>query len=157
MRSALLVLLLTFVGFPAAAEDGNSSLYTRSLVAYVQAKQEQVRSRHAVVVIENIVVDDPTFVYPLPSKVGSVRVEILSAELLKAKFKETGKQFDAVEIKPMINSRDELIVDCAEFRVSVKKRRVNLIVVGGLRFHWRFDVTKGDYAVVRIEPWRPQM
>ena len=93
----------------------------------------------------------------MPSNVDTVRVEILGTELLKAKFKNTGKQFGAVEIKPMINSRDELIVDCAEFRVSLRKGRVNLDVIGGVRFHWRFDVAKGEYAVARIEPWRPQM
>lgn len=157
MRSAPLIIVLAFIGLPALAEDRNSSLYVRSLVAYVQAKHEQLPSTPAIVIIENIVMGDPTFVYPLPSKVGTVRVEIMSRQSLKAKFKQTGKQFDAVEIKPMINSRDEFIVDCAEFRVSVKKGRVNLGVVGGLRFHWRFDLAKGDYVVGKIEPWSPQM
>jgi hypothetical protein len=141
----------------AATADAETNLYIRSLDACVQAKQEVVGDLNAVFVVKNLIVGDPTFFYPIPSEVGTLRLEYLDTPSLLKNFRQAGKPFPAIEVKPMINRDDTLIVDCADYRVSVSKGRAVLSVMGGTRIHWRFDAAKRDYSMTKAERWRPQM
>jgi hypothetical protein len=157
MRSYKMAVAIASITAIAATADAATSLYIRSLDACVQAKQEVDGNLSAVLVVKNVIVGDPTFFYPVPSEVGTTRLEYLDTPSILKKFRQAGKPFSAIEVKPMINRDDTLIVDCADYQVSVSKGRPVLSVIGGTRIHWRFDAANRDYSMTRAERWRPQM
>src|SRR5579872_4132299 len=93
-----------------AAQDVPPSLYIRSLTACVQAKQVASGESGEIIVLSNVIVNDPAYFYPPPSNVGSTRLEYLDTKALEKRFRQTGRPFRAIEIKPMVNSRALLIV-----------------------------------------------
>jgi hypothetical protein len=157
MRLHKIVVAIACFDALAATADAEASLYIRSLAACVQSKQEVVGNLDAVFVVKNDIVGNPTFFYPDLAEVGAIRLEYLDTPSLLKKFRQTGKPFPAVEVKPMINRDENLIVDCADYRVSVRKGRAVLSVMGGTRIHWRFDASMRDYVMTKAERWRPQM
>ena len=144
-------------GALAATAEAETSPYIRSLAACVQSKQQVVGHLDAVFVVKNDIVGDPTFFFPVLAEVGATRLEYLDAPSLLKKFGRAGTPFPAIEVKPMINRDEGLIVDCADYRISVRKGRAALSVMGGTRIHWRFDASMGDYVMTNTERWRPQM
>ena len=157
MRVHAVVLVLLCINSPFAARSQETSLYLRSLTAYAQAGRPTVQDSGVLVVVKNNVVDDPALFYPLPTNVGSIRVEFVDDNALRARYRENKKAFWAIEIKPMVNRANELIVDCQEYRAAVRRGKVTLSVMGGVRIHWRFDSQIGDYVLTRVEPWKFQM
>jgi hypothetical protein len=155
MRSNMVVVAIACSHGLATAEE--ASLYIRSLSACVQAKREGVGNLEAVFVVKNIIVSDPSMFYPSLSEVGTIRLEYLDTPSLLKKFRQTGKPFPAIEVMPMINRDGSLIVGCADYRVSVRKGKAALSVMGGTRIQWRFDASTRDYVMTNAEPWRPQM
>ena len=137
--------------------QAETNLYIRSLTTCVQAKQQMVGNLDAVFVVKNDIVNDPSFFYPALSEVGGTRLEYLDTRSLLKRFRQTGKPFPAIEIKPMINSGDTLTVDCMDYSVGVRRGRVVLSVMGGTRVHWRFDASMRDYVMTNAQRWRPQM
>jgi len=157
MRFYTMALVIAcFCALPTTV-DAETSLYIRSLAACVQSKQEAVGNLDAVFVVKNDIITDPTFFYPVLAEVGAIRLEYLDTPSLLKKFRQTGTSFPAIELKPMMNRDATLIVDCADYRVSVRKGRAALSVMGGTRIHWRFDASMRDYVMTNAEPWRPQM
>ncbi len=156
-RICLAALCLGFTLSGSGAAQSSESLYARSLAACVENKQGRAGPLSVVSVLDNAVTQDPALLFPRPSHVGSVRLEFLDYESLKRRFRQTGREFPVIEIKPMRDSRDVLLVDCADYRVTVRKRRVVLGVAGGTSIHWRFDARAGDYEKIKVEPWAPQM
>jgi hypothetical protein len=143
---------------PADAQDRRASLYVRSLTECVQAKQAEVRGGiTAITVVENEVLRDPNYFQPLPSKIGSVSLDFLSQRSLKLRFQRERRPIHVIEIKPIRNWRDELLIDCAEYRVSVRKGVLTFGVIGGNMIRWRFDSAVADYVKVNVEPWWPKM
>ena len=129
--------------------------YIRSLAACVQSKQEVVA---AVFVVKTTSWSDPSSFYPFLTEVGAIRLEYLDTRSLLKELRRTGKPFPAIALKPMKNWDGALIVDCADYQVSVRKGRVTLGVIGGTSNpYWRFDVATRDYVVTNVERWRPQM
>jgi hypothetical protein len=122
-------------------------------MAYVEAKAEQASASNSVIVLANNVLHDSHVVEKLPSKIGSSTIEYLTAESIQERFRRIGKDFPIVEILPMRSQHGLLVVGCAEFRVSVRHRKLVLGVFGGYEVHWRFDCSKGEYVKIKVERW----
>ncbi|HEY1496003.1 MAG TPA: hypothetical protein VGF49_15730, partial [Candidatus Solibacter sp.] len=112
----LYTMAVAITGFHAlaATAGAETSLYIRSLTACVQSKQEVVGNLDAVFVVKNDIVGDPTFFFPVLAEAGAIRLEYLDTPSLLKKFRQTGKPFPAIEVRPMINRDASLIVDCAD-------------------------------------------
>lgn len=129
------------------------SLYQLSLMAYVEAKANQGSTDNNIVVMDSSVVHDSHAVEIFPSKIGSATVEYLTSESIKKRHRRIGKDFPVVEILPMRNSHDLLVVGCAEHRVSVRHGKLVLGIFGGYEVSWRFDCSKNEYVKVKVERW----
>src|SRR5258708_35242820 len=127
--SSLLVLsflpFFSMFGQVNALKKDNLSLYQLSLMAYVEAKAEQ-GSTGSIVVMVNSVLHDSHVVEIFPPKIGSATVEYLTAEPMTERHRRIGKDFPMVEILPMRNSHDLLVVGCAEYRVTVRRGKLVL-------------------------------
>lgn len=134
------------------------SLYQLSLMAYVEAKAEQGSTgNNIVVVVVNSVLHDSHVVEIFPPKIGSATVEYLTPESITERHRRIGKDFPMVEILPMRNSHDLLVVGCAEYRASVRHGKLVLGVFGGYEVSWRFDCSKDEYVKVKVERWSPRV
>jgi hypothetical protein len=127
------IMAVLCVGPLFLAQESETSLYIRSLKAYAKADRE-AQTGGTLIVVKNIVVNDSAFFYPSPSRVDTIPVEYMDARALHAKYRDNGKAFRAVEIKPMINQNDELIVDCTKYLVTLRKSKVILGVIGASQF-----------------------
>ena len=150
------ILLVVMGSFSPSAitQDSWARLYTRSLAACIQAKQGKISNLGVVVVIKNAITDDPALIYPRPQKIEAVTLEYLDGKSLVKRFRQNGREFQAIAIKPMINRREEVTVDCEDYIVSVRRRKLVLSVAGGTTVRWRFDLSSSDYVMTKIEPWR---
>jgi|HubBroStandDraft_6_1064221.scaffolds.fasta_scaffold234921_3 hypothetical protein len=161
-RQTSSLLVLSFLPFsmfgqvnPVTKE--NVSLYQLSLMAYVEAKAEHGSTGDNIVVMVNSILNDSHVVEIFPPKIGSATVEYLTSESMKERHRRLGKDFPIVEILPMRNSHDLLVVGVAEYRVSVRHGKLILGVFGGYEVSWRFDCSKNEYVKVRVEGWPPMV
>jgi hypothetical protein len=160
-RQTSSLLVLSFLPFFStfgqvnALKKDNLSLYQLSLMAYVEAKAEQGSTGNSIVVMVNSVLHDSHVVEIFPPKIGSATVEYLTAESMTERHRRIGKDFPMVEILPMRNSHDLLVVGCAEYRVTVRRGKLVLGVFGGYEVSWRFDCSKDEYVKVKVERWSP--
>jgi hypothetical protein len=152
------LLVLSFLPFSmfgqvSAPKKDNVSLYQLSLMAYVEAQAEHGSTGDNIVVMVNSILNDSHVVEIFPPKIGSATVEYLTSELMKKRRRRIGKDFPIVEILPMRNSHDLLVVGVAEYRVSVRHGKLLLGVFGGYEVSWRFDCFKNEYVKVKVEHW----
>jgi len=157
-RSLFVLSFLPFfstLGQINALKKDNGSLYQLSLVAYAEAKAEQGGSGNNIVVMVNSVLRDSHAVEIFPPRIGSAAVEYLTAESMRERHKRIGKDFPMVEILPMRNSHDLLVVGCAEYRVTVRHGKLVFGVFGGYEVSWRFDRSRDEYVKVKVERWSP--
>jgi hypothetical protein len=131
----------------------SESLYLRSLSACIEARALMSFAGDNTVVLQNSVLGDLEPVQLLPSKIGSANIEYLTAKAVAERYRRLGRGFAALEIKPIVNSRDALIVNCAEYAVGIRRRKIVLGVAGGYMVNWHFDCSTGEYAKVKVERW----
>ena len=161
-RQTSSLLILSFFPFFStfgqvdAPKKDNVSLYQLSLMAYVEAKAEQ-GSTDNIVVMVNSVLKDSHVVEIFPLKIGSATVEHLTAKSMTERHRKIGRDFPTIEILPIRNSHDLLVVGCAEYRVTVRHGKLVLGVFGGYEVSWRFDCSKNDYVKVKVERWTPRV
>lgn len=141
----------------AGAQTTSADLYIRSLSACIEAKLEEFPKLDTMAVIENLVLRDPNVIVPLPPTLAGVRLEYLNEEAVARRLRASRKEYAAIEIKPMRNRGDELIIDCAEYSIRMKKGLPIYGILGGVLIRWRFDSSSHDYVKVAIEPWWPRM
>lgn len=150
------VLMLACCANTLSAQSG-LSLYTRSLTACVQARQDQGNKDDPVIVVKNLITENPEFMYSLPTNVGPIRIEYMDGEALRKRFKATRQPFQAIELRPIITRGAILMVDCQENSISVSKGTLVLWVRGGVAVRRRFDAAVGDYVLVSAQPHWPTM
>ena len=156
---------LLLVGLSAVALSGQierrgsagKSLYQLSLSACIQAKAEKGDSTNNVIVLENNVLRDSDSVAILPAKMGSANIEYLDPKAIAVRYRRLAKELAILEILPIRNAGDMLIVNCAEYKAAIRKRRLVLSVTGGYIVHWRLDCSTGEYATVNVERWFPRL
>jgi hypothetical protein len=154
MRSHTILTALLCVTALTTTGKAETNLYVRSLAAFVQHKQTAATNVDSLVVVKNVITGDPAFSYGAPSEVGPTRLEYLDTKSLVARFRQIGKPFPAIAINPIANQDGTLVVDCAEYRVSARRRKAVLSVSGGTLIRWRFDAATRDYVMTAAEPWR---
>lgn len=130
----------------------SESLYLRSLSACVEAKGLQGPTNN-VIVLENDVLRDMDSAKIFPTKIGSAVIEYLDTKAIINRFRRIGRRFGVLEVKPIRNVREVLIVNCAEYSVNIRRGKLVLGVAGGSMVHWRFDCSTGEYARGKVERW----
>ena len=103
----------------------SESLYLRSLSACVESKAEGPTNDN-VIVLENTVLTDMDSFEIFPTKIGSATIEYLDTKTIMERYKRIGRKFAVLEIGPLRNAHEVLMVSCAEYRVSIRKRRLVL-------------------------------
>ena len=151
-KSLLVASLVFFFSSLGQARD-NVSLYQLSLRAYVEAKAEQGGTADSIVVWDTDVLHDKYAVETFPQKIGSITIEYLTTKSIMERYKRLGKAFSIVEILPMRNYHDLLVVRCAEYSAGVRHGRLDLGVFGGYKVTWRFDSSKDEYVKINVERW----
>lgn len=133
----------------------SENLYVRSLSEYVEARASKSATNDSIVVLQKDVPGDwlPVF----PSRIGSVTIEYLTSKAVMERYRRLHQKFAVLEIKPMNNSREELVVNCAVWSVGVRRRKLVLGVSGGYWVHWRYDCSSREFVRVRVEPWYPRI
>ena len=135
----------------------STDLYVRSLSACVEASVAEHPGRNTVIVLQNGVLGDLEPVRALPSKIGATNIEYLTASDTKKRYKRLRKPFHVMAIQPAQNLRDTLIVDCALFRVGIRRWKLLLGVSGGYMGHWRYDCQSKQFVKFQVEPWYPRI
>ncbi|HET9318697.1 MAG TPA: hypothetical protein VFO27_02940, partial [Bryobacteraceae bacterium] len=93
----------------------------------------------------------------LPTNIGPTTIEYLDAKAVIERYRRLGRKFDVLEILPIRNVREVLIVNCAEYRVSMRRRKLVLGVAGGYMVHWRYDCAAAEFVNVKVEHWVPRV
>jgi hypothetical protein len=132
------------------------SLYQRSLQAYLEAKAEKGSANEHVIVLDNSVWHNTIDTDAFPARISSYTIECLGSKSIRDRYRKVG-EFGIVEVLPVTNRDDLLIVTCAEYRVSVRHGKLILGVYGGYRVEYRFDCSKGQYVKAGVEPYLPRM
>jgi hypothetical protein len=101
-------------------------------------------------VLEAGVLRDSCLAKILPARIGSHTIECLNDKSIKERYKTSGKQLRIVEVSPIMNQGDLLMVDCTEYRVSFRHGNLLLHPSRGYRVEWRFDCAKAEYVNVRV-------
>jgi hypothetical protein len=131
----------------------SESLYLRSLSASVEAKGLQGPNNNNFVVLENDVLQGMDSAKIFPTKIGSATIEYLDTKAIMDRFRRIGRKFAVLEVEPLRNVREVLIVNCAEYSVNIRRGKLVLGVAGGYMVHWRFDCSTREYVRVRVERW----
>ena len=132
----------------------SENLYVRSLSACLDASAATRRSGTNLIVLQNSVLGDLEPVQILPSKIGAVNIEYLSTPAIKKRYETLGKPLHVMEIKPLTNSKDELIVDCTVYSVGLRRWKLLLGVSGGYLVHWHFDCAAREFVQGKVEDWK---
>jgi hypothetical protein len=103
------------------------------------------------------VLRDSDSVAILPAKMGSANIEYLDPKAIAVRYRRLAKELAILELLPIRNASDMLIVNCAEYKAAIRKRRLVLSVTGGYIVHWRLDCSTGEYATVNVERWFPRL
>lgn len=148
-------LLLTLPSLPGSAQPGGSeTLYQRSLAAYADASQESMHGK-PIRVWESETLRCSEALDALPPVAGSSRVECMRASSLRSDRRRIGSDYPVVEIKAIREFPDGLFVDCAEYRVGVRRGKITLGVYGGYRVYWRFDCAKNQFVKTQVVRYSP--
>jgi hypothetical protein len=123
----------------------------------VESKTLKGPTNDNVIVLENAVLSEMDSFEIFPRKIGSATIEYLDTKAIAERYKRIGSEFAVLEIGPLRNTSEVLMVNCAEYRVSIRKRRLVLGVAGGYMVHWRFDCSTGEYVKVKVERWFPRI
>jgi hypothetical protein len=131
----------------------SESLYQRSLSACVESKGLESPANNNLVVLENDVLRGMDSAKIFPTKIGSTTIEYLDTKAIMERYRRVGRKFAVLEVEPLRNVREVLIVNCAEYSVNIRRGKLVLGVGGGYMVHWRFDCSTGEYAKVKVERW----
>jgi hypothetical protein len=112
----------------------------------LKPKVEKGGTADSMVVWDTDVIHDRYAVETFPQKIGSFTIEYLTYEAIVERYKSTRKAFPIVEILPMRNYDDLLVVRWAEYSAGVRHGRLQLGVSGGYKVAWRFDSSKDEYV-----------
>jgi len=133
----------------------SENLYVRSLSEFVEARDSKGATPDSITVLQNDVLRDwfPVF----PSRIGSVTIEYLTDKAVRERYRRLHQKFAILEIKPMNNSRNELVVNCSVYSVGMRRRKLVLGVSGGYMVHWRYDCQSKEFVRAKVEPWYPRI
>jgi hypothetical protein len=140
----------------ALAALWSENLYVRSLSACVEAKDSGGLSSN-VIVLQNDVLGRLEPVVALPPSIGSATIEYLTSKAVMERYKRLRQKLGVLEIQPLNNSRDELVVNCSVYSVGMRRRKLVLGVSGGYMVHWRYDCQSKEFVRARVEPWYPRI
>ena len=133
----------------------STDLYVRSLSACVEAKASEGLSSN-VIVLQNDVLGRLEPVVALPPSIGSVTIAYLTDKAVRERYRRLHQKFAVLEIKPMNNSRDELVVNCSVYSVGIRRRKLVLGVYGGYMVHWRY-IASQRFVRAQVERWYPRI
>jgi len=162
IRTTVARLLTIIVGSASglvaqARPDVTTDLYYLSLNACLHARAEAYKSSETLSNYSVIVQDGAEITRGFPTAVDGFRVEYLDATSLKRRYTQSKAEYPIVALAPMKNVGNFLIVNCWDYRVRVRRRRLTFGVMGGWNVQWQYDCASGKYAIVDVKRWWLQM
>ena len=139
-----------------AQPDVSTDLYYLSLDACLHARADDHKNSE-MSPSGAIVLADTRITGGFPASVGPFRVEYLESAALKRRYAQSKTEFAIVGMTPMRNLKNLLIVRCWNYSVRVRSRKLILGVMGGWDVEWLYDCGSGNYAIVNVKKWWPQM
>ena len=135
----------------AQRKDG---LYLRALTAYLQSaikEYESIKSKRDYYRLIVQKTDDITD--SLPTQIGNHKIFYKDeAELIKQSLKQR-EAIPVTVIRLLKNDGPTLIVAFSEYWVSYENKTLRYYLEGGCKVEMKFDSTRGDFVIEKVEFW----
>ena len=158
MKTILSLLALIFASSVCPAQERQpaleNSLYYRALVATLAARAKDAKYASANDPLDHVIIqNDIQLNNGFPARLGDVRLEYLSVDELRDRYRSLKHEFPVFVMRPMANENNRLVIGFARYWFSATKRTNSFALEGGYRVVLRFDCSQNDFVIDSTTLW----
>jgi len=153
---SLLILAVALSSFAQhrGQQSLETNLYHRALVATLEARSRDAKFANANDPLQQVIIQkDNQLNAGFPSRIGEVKLEYLTADELRDRYRTLKHDFPVFVMRPITNEGDRLVVDFTRYWFTATKKSNNFALEGGYRVVLRYDCSQKTFVVESATLW----
>lgn len=157
----LIIVLVNVINylFAQANSIDNKNLYIRAISAIIDTLPKEYGNIKPDKDLKSLIFQKNTeLLDSLPKQLNGASISYLTIEELKEITKRKNNRIPIIVIRPIMNDQNLIKIsfidywlDFSRFRKKIGRKTLNFALVGGHNVYFKYDCSKNDFVVCRID------